>query len=333
MNKNRIITSAITVIIFITGSVIKANAQNIEKKDGPGSYEILKKNEDPIRIPFRMHNGKPLLDLEINGQKATLMIDNGVLWDETWLFGSQLVEDLQLKPVEEVTIGGAGEGDPTAAYLSSNLSLKFKDIIFYEQPSFVSPSAAGFAKMFPGADGQLCNTIFKHFIVEFDFINNEVILHDPTQFKYMGNGSILDLTLCESGAYAIPFSFAMNNGRVYTDNVDIDFGGVYELQIALGGEHNIQLPDNIDEATSYGVQGRVPGYKGEIQSMTIGKYRFDDPTVYFGDEKTSRIHPGNLGVVGLPLFMKFKIVFDYFNYKLYLEPNSNFDGTFEQMTK
>ncbi len=70
-------------------------AQNSEiQTPGPGSFEILTDTKGPIIIPFRMHNGKPLMHLEINNAKATMMIDNGILWDEIWLFGSPLVEEL-----------------------------------------------------------------------------------------------------------------------------------------------------------------------------------------------------------------------------------------------
>ena len=269
------------------------------------------------------------MELEINGKPATLMIDNGVLWDEVWLFGSPLVEKLQLKPIEESEIGGAGEGDPTEAYTSDNLTLKFPNIVFYEQPVLVSPPAAGFARIFPGADGQLCNTFFKHFIVEFDFIKNEVILHNPEHFEYAGKGSVLDMQANESGTYSIPFSFTMLSGKTYTDRVDIDFGGIYPLKIALNNKHNIELPSNVKETASLGAQGKVTEYSGKIRSMSIGKYSFDNPTAVFGDERTSRIHPDNLGVVGLPLFKKFDIIFDYFNNRLILEPNKNFEAPFE----
>ena len=187
-----------------------------------GSYKILKTTKDSIKIPFKMHRGKPLMALEINGKKAALMIDNGILWDQVWLFGSPLVEKLQLKPVEKSEIGGAGEGDPTQAYTSKNLTLKFDDIIFYEQPVLVSPPAAGFAKMFPGADGQLCNTFFKHFIVEFNFIQQYIMLHDPDLFQYEGSGSMLDMKENESGTFSIPFAFTMQDGKVYSDRADID---------------------------------------------------------------------------------------------------------------
>ncbi|MBW1802506.1 MAG: hypothetical protein JRJ85_17460, partial [Deltaproteobacteria bacterium] len=220
----------IYVIILLTGinlrSQVMENPETMQTM-GPGTYKILGNINNPIKIPFKMHFGKPLMELEINGQKAALMIDNGILWDHVWLFGSPLVEALQLKSIEESTIGGASEGDPTQAYSSSNLTLKFENIVFYEQPVLVSPPAAGFAKMFPGADGQLCNTFFKHFIVEFDFIHSEIILHDPEKFQYKQTGSILDMQANDSGTYSVPFTFTLLDGKTYSDMVDIDLGGIY----------------------------------------------------------------------------------------------------------
>ena len=320
----------IIILLIVThlSAQVNKNSDTL-KTAGPGTYKILSDIKNPIKIPFKMHNGKPLMELEINDKKATLMIDNGLLWDQVWLFGSPLVEELQLKPVEDSTIEGAGEGDPTNAYTSKNLTLKFQDIVFYEQPVLVSPSGAGFTKMFPGADGQFCNTFFKHFIVEFDFIQDEIILHKPEQFQYRRNGSLLNMQANESGTYSIPFTFTMLDGKRYTDRVDIDLGGIYPLKIALNNAHHIQLPPDTKETFSFGAQGKASEYIGKIRSMTIGKYKFDNPTVIFGDERTSRIHPNNLGVIGLPLFMKFNIIFDYFNNKLYIEPNKNFETAFE----
>lgn len=320
----------ISLLLFIFW-MIQPSVKSQNKQDsiqgkisGPGTYKILKKDSGPIRIPFKMHKGKPLMDLEINGKKATLMIDNGVLWDQVWLMGTPLVDELALKPVEDATVGGSGEGDPTQAYVSNNLTLKFQDIEFYEQPVLVSPTGAGFAKAFPGADGQLCNTFFKHFIVEFDFMKNEIVLHDPKQFKYTEKGSILDMHANESGTYSIPFSMTMIDGKQYNDRIDIDLGGIYSLKIALNNKHNIQLPADVKPTFSYGVQGKATEYIGKIQSFTIGKYKFENTSAIFGDEKTSRVHPNNLGVIGLPLFMKFNTIFDYFNNKLYLTPNSQY---------
>ncbi|MFH0735863.1 MAG: hypothetical protein V1773_15230 [bacterium] len=332
------------VILFLFSIISKPNlinAQNLSSDmentkitatavNGPGSYKILKTEKVPVKIPFKMHKGKPLMSLEINGKKANLMIDNGRLWDEIWLLGSSLVEELALKPEEETMVGGAGEGDSTQAFNAKNLTLRFDEIIFFEQPAIVSPSAAGFAKMFPGTDGQLCNTFFKHFIVEFDFIKQEILLHDPYQFKYTGNGSILDMETDETGAYSVPFTFTLPDGKVYNNRVDIDLGGIYPLKIALNNRQNIQLPTDVIPTKSFGAQGKSTEFKGKILNMTIGKYKFDSPSAVFGDANTSRIHSKNLGVIGLPLFMKFNTIFDYFNNKIYLTPHENFNTEFEE---
>ncbi len=296
---------------------------------GPGYYTMLNNAKLPVKIPFRMVRNKPVMDLEINGKNAALMIDNGVLWDQVWLFGSPLVEELELKSITEGAIEGAGEGDPTKAYTSTNLTLKFGDIEFYEQPSLVSPPAAGFARMFPGTDGQLCNTFFKHFVVEFDFINNMVILHDPDTYKYSGEGSALLMTTEEIGSHTVPFSFILSDGREYKGDVMIDFGGIRALKIALNNKHNIQLPEEAAPDRSFGAQGLSREYSGRIKSMTFGKYTFDNPLVYYGDRNTSRIHPDNLGMIGFPLFRQFSITFDYITNHLYFHPNENFGKAFE----
>ena len=120
----------------------------------------------------------------------------------------------------------------------------------------------------------------------------------------------------------------MLNGKTYRNNIDIDFGGIYPIKIALNSKYNIKPPDDAIKTNSYGAQGKSSEFSGKISSMKIGKYQFDDLTAIFGDKSTSRIHPENLGVIGLPLFMKFNITFDYLNNILYIIPNKNFNTPF-----
>ena len=317
INKLKEIGLPLTFILYLM--TIQVISQDTVALTGPGHYEILNDLTDSVIIPFTMHNGKPLMQLEINGIKGTMMIDNGVLWDQIWLFGSPLVAELNLKSIGEGLIESADKNDTIFAY-TSELTLKFKDIIFFEQPSFISPPEAGFTKMFPGVDGQLCNTFFKHFIVEFDFIKNKIVLHDPEKYEYSGSGCILDMQLTENNTYSVPFKITMNDGKVYNNRADIDLGGIYPFKVALNTIHDIQVPSEAKERPIFG----GTEYFAKIIDMTIGDYTFREPTVAFGDEKTARVHPKNIGMIGLPMFMKFNVIFDYFNNKMYIEPNDNF---------
>lgn len=227
-------------------------------------YQILKRGDESISIPFKMKNNKPVFDLMVNNIKATLMIDNGLLWDPVWLFGTSLVNELQLTSVQADSTINLSENDPTFSEAATNLTVQFEDIVFFEQPVIISPPEAGFVRMFPGVDGQLSNTLFKHFIVEFDFINQKVILHNPKDYKYKGNGNVLDMTLTETGTHAVPFSLVMPDGKVYNDKVDIDFGGIHQLKIALNETNQIELPDNVEEAKGIRFKGVSPEYKGKL---------------------------------------------------------------------
>ncbi len=76
--------SIVLSIFFNTQQNLNAQVKNdslIETTKGPGNYEILNNANYPIVIPFVMHNGKPVMNLEINGIASKLMIDNGILWD------------------------------------------------------------------------------------------------------------------------------------------------------------------------------------------------------------------------------------------------------------
>jgi hypothetical protein len=134
------------------------------------------------------------------------------------------------------------------------------------------------------------------------------------------------MQLTDKGTYSVPFQITLKNGKVYSDRADIDLGGVYSFKVALNTKHNIQPPLNAETRPFFaGTE-----YIAQIESMTIGDYTINLPMVVFGDEKTSRVHPKNLGVIGLPLFMKFNVIFDYFSNKMYIEPNNNFSQTSSQ---
>lgn len=290
---------------------------------GPGTYKILNNSKFPIRIPMEMHNGKPRMALEINGKKAFLMIDNGIMWDEVWLLGSPLVKEIGLKSEEQVQVGGSGSGEMTKAFTSQNLTLKFSDIIFYDQPVIVSDESEGFTAAFPGTDGQLCNTFFKHFIVEFDFVSMNILLHKPEEYKVAEKCVILDMKLEPNGHHSVPVTVVMNDGKEYKYRTDIDFGEINLMRLALNNAFNFKVPANAVQVKSYGVQGEMIDYETTIREIRFGEMVIKNPKVVFTDVQYSSIYPENLGVIGQPCFMQFNTAFDYINNKIYLSQPKN----------
>ena len=66
------------------------------------------------------------------------------------------------------------------------------------------------------------------------------------------------------------------------------------------------------------------------ESVRIGDYAMNDVVAVFTEEG-SNTNPDivKAGTVGLPLFKRFNITFDYFNTLMYFEPNGSFDDPVE----
>jgi len=55
-------------LLILLGGMMSLEA----KINTNGTYKILKTDTDAVRIPFKMHNNKPVMDLEINGKKSCI---------------------------------------------------------------------------------------------------------------------------------------------------------------------------------------------------------------------------------------------------------------------
>jgi hypothetical protein len=95
------------------------------------------------------------------------------------------------------------------------------------------------------------------------------------------------------------------------------------------GEHTgIRLPDGAKEQVlGYGVQGAIRGHKGTAHSVRIAGYELSDVFAGFQDPD-DRIDRGQAGIIGMPLFQRFKIIFDYRGGRLILEPGRRFTEPF-----
>ena len=332
-----------TALIILTLTVVAGCAPDSSDLDGsaqtaalvvpehlgppPGSYTI-DGDIRPVVIPFEYYGMNLMVDAEMGGTPIKMLIDNGVMWDELWFYTSDLTDALGVEYEQAVEVTGAGEGEGMDSYTASDVSIRFGDIQFTHQPAIITPEDQGIAAMFPGMAGQLCGCFFKHFVTEFDFDGQNVILHDPATYEYDGNSIAVPMTRDESGSYSIPVTLGIEGGHMVDVDIFIDLGGVNVAHLVIDEEAGILRPDSECILLGYGASGPIHGYRGKLKSLTVGGYTLIDPPTVFteapqGGDNTNVI-------IGLPAFQRFTVVFDYFRELLYLEPNSHFDEPYER---
>jgi hypothetical protein len=81
--------------------------------------------------------------------------------------------------------------------------------------------------------------------------------------------------------------------------------------------------------TGLGIGGATQRVAARGSSLSIGPYRMPQPTVKFTEDASGqRANPASVGLVGMEVFRKFKVTFDYSAKVIHLEPNSFFNEAF-----
>ncbi len=332
-SRMRIAVTAVLILISLTGGQVFSEEKTAGLGPPPGSYKIT--GSEPVRIPFTMHGSDIMMECEVNGVKCQMLIDNGVLWDELMFFGNETCDSLGF--VLEgggINVGGAGEGEPLMADGASGVKLSFPGIEFTDQPAVVMRKDAGMGNWWPGVEGQVSAVFFKHFVTEIDFDESVIVLHRPETFKYSGEGKVIPLKQLPDGSWMFPASVQVTKeGETVDGNLILDLGQGNAVDLYLGSHTGISLPANVKEKIlGYGVQGPITGHVGVAHSIMIDGYELSD--VYAGfTEPDGRTDNGQVGMIGMSMFQRFKVIFDYPRARMILEPSRRFTEPFDDPFK
>ena len=293
----------------------------------PGSYR-LDSTDGEVRIPFEMFRQDIRMIGEVNGRPVRMLIDNGHLWDELLFFGSARVDSLDLERTSQTGVGTEGDTGEIAADVAENVTIAFPGIEFTGQTAIITSYDPDLPNLWEGMEGQVSAAFLKHFIVSIDFEAELITLTEPDRFEYAGSGVELPLIPLPEGAWAIPGSIELSDGRVIDSDLMMDLGTGGALSIVTGGPHGVSPPERAIAATlGYSIVGPITGHFGRVRSLTLGGYRIDEPLAAFEDTQGVGAHAEIM--VGMETFRRFNLVFDYPGRRLFLEPNRDFAAPME----
>jgi hypothetical protein len=294
----------------------------------PGSYRITSP-DGTVKIPFELFRDDIRMVGEIDGKPVRMFIDNGYLWDPLLFFGSPRVDSLGFEREGDAVVSGSGTGDEVPSYQTTDITLGFPGVEFYDQTAIVTSYVPGAPNLWEGAEGQVSATFLKHFVVDIDFDEMVITLIEPDDFRYEGDGREVSLKPLGRGAWAIPAIIELADGRRLELDMAMDLGDGNPLAVQRGGPRDIPVPDEaLERSLGFGIQGEVFGHFGRVRSVEIGGYRLDDVLATFAPAE----HGGYEGVdvvVGMGIFSRFNIVFDYPGRRMFVAPNQRFEQPFE----
>lgn len=182
-----------------------------------------------------------------------------------------------------------------------------------------------------GADGLLGYDFIKRFVIEIDYVNNTVSLHEPESYHYSGSGEVIPLTLLEDdsggkvplfsikirqqGRSAIEAKFIADTAVRSAISFNTPFGAAHRLLTSAGQIIQAPLGGGALVRESSQSIGRVP-------SIQMGRHTLKKLiAIFFQDKQGMVASPEFDGVIGNEVLRRFKVIFDYSRRQMILEPN------------
>ncbi len=172
-------------------------------------------------------------------------------------------------------------------------------------------------------DGFLGSELFDRFVVEIDPLRRVVVLHEPGEFSYRGDGVVLPIEIVDQRPI-INAIVTIEEGKKPVDvRLMIDSGSARYLTLVTGSKRRLKPSGNLSRSGSFGVSGAIEVNVASIHRLEMGLVQVNSVETSFIEPfrvPAVRNIPDLNGIVGNGLLSRFRSFFDYRNRRLILEP-------------
>ena len=185
----------------------------------------------------------------------------------------------------------------------------------------VAALPASYQRHWRKRDGVVGAGFFRRFVVEIDPKAKKVLLHEPESFRYSGLGQIVPFKFQQAtpiveGAIILP-DRAPVEGRFEIDT-GCD-GGLCLGSDFVEANHLVESSEKTESSSRRGVGGDTRTKIGRVPKFRLGNQFIEKPLTNFFLEGSPVDHD-LAGHIGMDIFRRFKVIFDYSRERMILEP-------------
>ncbi|WP_266368999.1 aspartyl protease family protein [Tellurirhabdus rosea] len=314
------------VLVWITGWLTGYAGDDKKEQDRYGFY--LTQNRKITRIPFQLHSNLIIVPVFINNSDTLhFILDTGV--SSTIITDPEAVRKMSLKYTRKVKLSGAGEGGQLQASVAIDNVINMgamrgahQNIVVLDQDILKLSEYVGIP-----VHGIFGFEVFNNFVVTIDFMRKELILKQPTTYRYRrSHGIRYPIMIQDTKPYTDVLAL-VDNGKTMPIRVVIDTGAGHALLINRRGTgDDIRLPDKVIRAQlGRGLSGVINGNLGRIQKIKFGNYEMENVVASFPDSVAfgMKIQAGNTernGNIGCEILRRFRVTLNYADKYLVLKP-------------
>jgi hypothetical protein len=297
---------------------------------GP-SDATLAPNAPPI--PFTMEANHIVFNVSVNGRPPIgFILDTGA--DQN-VINSTRLEEFGLKTyAKTMTSGGGNSAEYTYAYGATftlpGVELRNQHVSAIDQTGLERALGVKFG-------GLLGYDFISRFVIEIDYQNQMIALHDPKTWKYSGTGVMVPVIFDNGIPHAygsigvptkpdIPAYFVVDFGASETATLTSPFVKSNDLARLAQTNATVNRPAGLE--SQFFAQNNV---RGNLQRLTIGHLTVNNVPVNMSVNTKGAYASTNFsGTVGETTYSRYHCYLDYSNYRIILEPTPEANKPFPE---
>jgi predicted aspartyl protease len=298
---------------------------------GAGLAAAASRRDDPpkgpvARVPFELSGSSLFIKVKVNGiGPRWFVLDTGALRS---VVDASVARELRLETAGPLMArGAAGRVEATA----------LRHVTIETGPARLPDLTAtaldltGIAETIGRrVDGIVGSDLFRRFVVEIDFDQRELTLHEPAGWTPRPGAEVLPLTFLDEHPY-VHASVRLPGGAEIAGDFVIDTGSSVPLilspSIIAGQGLRSSLPPLLG-AAGRAVGGALSIPLGRAESLSLGRFKLDRPITGFPSQGMFG-REDKAGNIGNAVLRRFRAAFDYARNRVSLEPNGSYSDPYE----
>ena len=292
----------------------------------------LHSNKKRAKIPFKLVNNLPIVQIEINGTALSFILDTGV--KSTILFSLEEADSLQLRNTTPVMLQGLGTEGAVEALRSLNNKVKVGSAVDNDHDLYIIfDSTLNFSpRMGIPVHGILGNEFFQNFIVKINYAAEVITVYDPNSYSLRPCEKCEDLPINFVGGKPY-ISLQVESKNVKQDvTLLVDSGSSDVMWLFDMADFIKESPPNyFKDFLGLGLSGNIFGKRTKIPKLSVGSIDLNEVNTSFPEEEAiikARYYEERDGSVGGGFLSRFTVTFDYTNKKVRFKKNRKFKEPF-----
>lgn len=319
------LTRAICFLVYCLLTVVPAGAQ---------SGFFMPPGQKQVDIPFEYSNNFIILTVTMNGTFPLRFIyDTGA--EHTILSKREISDLLKIQYEHEFRVKGSDLKTDLVAYLARRIRFDIpnkvvaprEDILVLEEDYFRFEEYAGV-----NVHGIMSANVFSKYITKINYDKKIITLFERNSFKVRDDYIPIPVEVFRNKMYmSTPMHLLRDSSAMV--KLLIDTGAGLPLLLFSNTHPLVHPPANAILANiGMGLGGYLEGFTGRVNGLDIGSYKQSNIVTYFQSLDTAGINleylNGRNGLVGNALLSRFIVVFDYYNFKIWLKPGRSYKNEF-----